>query len=451
MYELSGSRCAPSGVGTQMKMASHSLSRSKSVVAAYLLPATAAAIRFEPMCWMNDSPRESAATFPASTSKPSTRNPVSWKTSARGSPTYPWPMTPTTADRAAIRSFQASEPVLRSSVATDQPFFVGPISTHGREPAHPARHRPGSASYAPIRASFETDASEGKRVVGLASVAQEKPRRLARHVQAPVAGVDAWAVLDQVRGGLFGNVLRLTERDGEVVARSARQLADPLDGIRDLILDRGPIVQQAEIAVSEVVSRDAVAHRDHLADLAGGEPPRAGALGGDVRLHPELLMEAQVLLVGPVDQRRNEEEDGRDADSGEPPSDLEIALVAIVEREEHAVRSGPPPPGEEIVHIRRGCHREPGPAPSDDAPQPFQLFGRRFVEGDDAQPGRLVVEQLPICDRTPRLAPELRCNPALRPEHHPLEFPLAGRAGASSSPGGVRNYTVGEATRQLRG
>src|SRR5712672_4180544 len=100
-------------------------------------------------------------------------------------------MTPTTADRAAIRSLQAS---MRCP----------------REPAHPVRHRPGCVSHAPIRASFEADASEGERVVGLASVAQEKPRRLARHVQAPVAGVDAWAVLDQVRGGLFGNVLRLT-------------------------------------------------------------------------------------------------------------------------------------------------------------------------------------------------------------------------------------------------
>src|SRR5256885_2201381 len=217
MYELSGSRCAPSGVGTQMKMASHSLSRSKSVVAAYLLPATAAA----------------------------------------------------------------------------------------------------------IRASLEADASEGERVVGLASVAKEKPRRLARHVQAAVAGVDARAVLEQVGGGLLGNVLRLTERDGEVVARSARQLADLLDSIRDFVPDRCLVAQQAEIAVSEVVGRDAVAHRDHLADLAGGEPPRASALGGDVRLHPELLMEAQVLLVGPVDQRGNDEEDGRDPDAGEPSGRLE--------------------------------------------------------------------------------------------------------------------------------
>src|SRR5262249_12891154 len=99
-------------------------------------------------------------------------------------------MTPMTADRSAIRSFQAS---MRCS----------------REPAHPARHRAGCVGHAPIRTSFEADASEGERVVGLASMAQEKPRRLARHVQPPVAGVDAWAMLDQVRGGLLGNVFRL--------------------------------------------------------------------------------------------------------------------------------------------------------------------------------------------------------------------------------------------------
>src|SRR2546425_204144 len=133
-------------------------------------------------------------------------------------------MTPTTADRAAIRSFQAC--------------------MRYWERAHPVRHRPGCVSHAPIRASLEADASEG-----------------------------------------------------------------------------------------EVVGRDAVAHRGHLADLAGGEPPRARALGWDVRLHPELLMEAQVLLVGPVDQRGNDEEDGRDADAGEPSSRLEVALVAVVEGE----------------------------------------------------------------------------------------------------------------------
>jgi len=33
MYELSGSRCGPSGVGTQMRIASHARSSLKSVVA----------------------------------------------------------------------------------------------------------------------------------------------------------------------------------------------------------------------------------------------------------------------------------------------------------------------------------------------------------------------------------------------------------------------------------
>src|SRR5207237_3009426 len=122
------------------------------------------------------APRDSARTLARSTSKPSNRNPLPWKTSAKASPTEPWPMTPTTADRAAIRSVQAC--------------------MRYWERAHTVRHRPGCVSHAPIRASLEADASEGERVVGLASVAEEKPRRLARHVQAAVAGVDARTVLE---------------------------------------------------------------------------------------------------------------------------------------------------------------------------------------------------------------------------------------------------------------
>src|SRR5207245_11578079 len=104
-------------------------------------------------------------------------------------------------------------------------------------------------------------------------------------------------------------------------------------GMRGFVPERGLVARQAEVAGSEVVGRGAVAHRGDLADLAGGEAPRARARGGDVRLRPELLMEAQVLLVGPVDQRGNDEEDGRDADAGEPSGRLEVALVAVVEGE----------------------------------------------------------------------------------------------------------------------
>ena len=75
MYELSGSRWAPSGVGTQMAMASQSCSPSKSVVAWYRPLFTAAATRSAPMCLMNDSPLRRASTFRGSTSKPSDRKP----------------------------------------------------------------------------------------------------------------------------------------------------------------------------------------------------------------------------------------------------------------------------------------------------------------------------------------------------------------------------------------
>ena len=52
MNEMSGSRCGPSGVGTQMRMASHSASRSKSVVGVNAPLSTARATRSGPMCRM---------------------------------------------------------------------------------------------------------------------------------------------------------------------------------------------------------------------------------------------------------------------------------------------------------------------------------------------------------------------------------------------------------------
>ncbi len=87
MKELSGSRCSPSGVGTQMMMASQARRPSKSVVALSRPAFTASATRSAPMCLMYDWPREMASTFFGSTSKPVTLNPASAKTSPSGSPT----------------------------------------------------------------------------------------------------------------------------------------------------------------------------------------------------------------------------------------------------------------------------------------------------------------------------------------------------------------------------
>ena len=103
MKELSGSRCSPSGVGTQMTMASQEERPSKSVVAESLPSATALATRSAPMCLMYDSPRRMASVFLGSTSKPVTVKPASAKTSPSGRPTYPWPITPTRADRDWMR------------------------------------------------------------------------------------------------------------------------------------------------------------------------------------------------------------------------------------------------------------------------------------------------------------------------------------------------------------
>ncbi len=84
---MSGSRCGPSGVGTQMTMAWHSRRSPRSVVAMKRSFRRAAATRSGPMCRMYDSPRVSAATLAGSRSKPMTGNPASQKTSASGSPT----------------------------------------------------------------------------------------------------------------------------------------------------------------------------------------------------------------------------------------------------------------------------------------------------------------------------------------------------------------------------
>src|SRR5207253_954162 len=87
------------------------------------------------------------------------------------------------------------------------------------------------ATAARMRSPLDGDAREGEGVVRLTGVAEEEPRRLARHVEAAVARIDAGAVLQQVAGGLLRDVLGLAESDGEVVAASARQLTHHLDGV----------------------------------------------------------------------------------------------------------------------------------------------------------------------------------------------------------------------------
>ena len=129
MKELSGSRWRPSGVGTQMRIASQSRRRSRSVVAVKRPLLAAAATRSGPMCLIGDLPCEIASTFFASTSNPVTVNPASWKTSASGRPTYPWPITPTWAERLWILS-------RRSLVAMRRPRLSDPgaAPTRLREP-----------------------------------------------------------------------------------------------------------------------------------------------------------------------------------------------------------------------------------------------------------------------------------------------------------------------------
>ncbi len=105
-YVRSGSRASVSGVGTQMMMASQSVSARKSVVARKRFPAATHARGFDvPDVAL---PLASRSTFAASTSSPMTRFPASTMVNASGSPTYPNPMTPTVAWSEASRCFKSS-------------------------------------------------------------------------------------------------------------------------------------------------------------------------------------------------------------------------------------------------------------------------------------------------------------------------------------------------------
>src|SRR4051794_7924433 len=117
MYFKSGSRWTPSGVGTQMMIASHSASRSKFVVAMTRSVLKALLMRSTPMCLMYDSPRFSAEVLLASTSKPMTGKPSSSNSSTSGRPTYPSPITPTTAVRARTASRKVSSVCVSMVVA----------------------------------------------------------------------------------------------------------------------------------------------------------------------------------------------------------------------------------------------------------------------------------------------------------------------------------------------
>src|ERR1035437_8343402 len=140
MKLISGSLVLRRGVGTQILMVSSSRTAEKSVVARNLPDSTSGARTALGISPIYESPALTRRTFSSLISMPVTVNPARANSTARGSPTYPSPTTPTRARR--VRIFSAKICAVAPGKVSSADSVIEPIFSHS------ARARGGSRSEA---------------------------------------------------------------------------------------------------------------------------------------------------------------------------------------------------------------------------------------------------------------------------------------------------------------